>query len=200
MLIGIAGGSGAGKTAFINALRGLFADTQLGLLSEDNYYKPRELQQTDDRGVINFDIPGAIDRKAFITDLRKLKRRLAVERLEYTYNNERATARKIRIEPPPDYLVEGLFILHDASTRHLLDLAVLIHASDDKKIIRRIHRDQTERNYPLEDVLYRYQHHVAPAYQKYIEPYLADIDVIINNNRHFEKGLAMLAAYIREQL
>ena len=82
----------------------------------------------------------------------------------------------------------------------MLDLSVLIHAKDNLKIIRRINRDKTERNYPLEDVLYRYEHHVAPAYDKYIDPYIDELDLIINNNKSFDRGVDVLTAFIREHL
>lgn len=197
-MIGISGGSGAGKTAFIRALRDLFDEQELGLISEDNYYKPRALQTRDAQGVINFDIPEAIDHEAFIEDLKQLKAHREISREEYTFNNQLAHAKTIVVKPAPVYLVEGLFILHHEDTRSMLDLTVLIHAKDNLKIIRRINRDQLERNYPLEDVLYRYQHHVAPAYEKYIEPYLDELDIIINNNRSFDKGIQLLAAYVRQ--
>jgi uridine kinase len=96
--------------------------------------------------------------------------------------------------------VEGLFILYHEDTRKLLDLSLLIHAKDNLKIIRRINRDKEERNYPLEDVLYRYQYHVAPAYEKYIDPYIEELDIIINNNQSFGRGVDLLSAYIREHL
>ncbi|MBK9107381.1 MAG: uridine kinase [Saprospiraceae bacterium] len=198
MLIGISGGSGAGKTAFIRALRAQFSEQQLGLISEDNYYKPRHLQQSDDKGVINFDIPDAIDHEAFMRDMQHLRKNEVVSRLEYTFNNDHHEAKTVTVLPAAVYLVEGLFILHHEDTRELLDLTVLIHAKDNLKIIRRITRDKTERNYPLEDVLYRYQHHVAPAYEKYIEPYLDEIDIIINNNKSFDKGVDLIAAYIHK--
>lgn len=198
MLIGISGGSGAGKTAFIRALRTRFSEFQLGLISEDNYYRPRHMQVCDDQGIINFDIPGAIDHDAFMEDLNRLRQNERVDRLEYTFNNDQREAKTITIHPAPVYLVEGLFILHHEDTRMLLDLTLLIQAKDNLKIIRRINRDKTERNYPLEDVLYRYQHHVAPAYEKYIEPYLDEIDIIINNNKSFDKGVDLIAAYIQK--
>lgn len=200
MLIGISGGSGAGKTAFIKQLRTLFSESELGLISEDNYYKPRQLQLKDDNGVINFDIPEAIDHNAFILDLKKLKQGQLIERQEYTFNNDGQIPKTIVIYPAPVYLVEGLFILHNQDTRDMLDLKVLIQAKDNLKIIRRITRDKEERNYPLEDVLYRYQHHVAPAYEKFIEPYLSEIDIIINNNTSFDKGIDLMAAFIRQHL
>jgi uridine kinase len=200
MFIGICGGSGAGKTAFINALRNHFNESELGLISEDNYYYPANLQKLDFNGVVNYDIPEAIDHEAFISDLNKLKSGILVERKEYTFNNDLQSAKLIRILPAKVYIVEGLFILHHADTKDLLDLTVLIHAKENLKIIRRINRDREERNYPLEDVLYRYQYHVTPAYEKYIDPYVDELDIIINNNQNFDRGVELLTAFIKAHL
>ncbi len=200
MFIGICGGSGAGKTAFINALRNQFNESELGLISEDNYYYPADLQKLDINGVVNYDIPEAIDHEAFIADLNKLKSGILVERKEYTFNNDLQSAKMIRIQPAKVYIVEGLFILYHTDTRDMLDLTILIHAKENLKIIRRINRDREERNYPLEDVLYRYQYHVTPAYEKYIDPYVDELDIIINNNQNFDRGVELLTAFIRARL
>ena len=200
MFIGICGGSGAGKTAFINTLRKKFNESELGVISEDNYYFPIELQRADDNGIINFDIPQAIDHGSFISDLHRLKDGKKVERKEYTFNNDLQTGKIISISPAQVYLVEGLFILYHTDTKNLLDLTLMIHAKDNLKIIRRINRDREERNYPIEDVLYRYQYHVTPAYAKYIDPYVDELDLIINNNQNFDRGVDLLSHYIRANL
>lgn len=196
MIIGITGGSGSGKTAFIRELRNRFGEDQLAIISEDNYYRPRQEQMADENGVLNFDIPEAIEDSALISDILKLKNGQAIIRTEYTFNNDRLSPREIKTTAAPVIIVEGLFILHRQEIRSLINLSVLIHARDELKLIRRIHRDQQERNYPLDDVLYRYQHHVSPAYQKYIAPYLDEIDLTINNNKHFRNGVDLLASYI----
>ncbi len=196
MNIGITGGSGSGKTAFIRELRNRFGEDQLAIISEDNYYRPRQEQMADENGVLNFDIPEAIEDSALISDILKLKNGQAIVRTEYTFNNDRLSPREIKTTAAPVIIVEGLFILHRQEIRSLMNLSVLIHARDELKLIRRIHRDQQERNYPLDDVLYRYQHHVSPAYQKYIAPYLDEVDLTINNNKHFRNGVDLLASYI----
>ncbi|MBK9270103.1 MAG: uridine kinase [Saprospiraceae bacterium] len=200
MVIGITGGSGSGKTAFIKAIRNKFSGNQLAIISEDNYYKPRNEQKADLSGVLNFDIPEAIDENKFVEDVHKLIGGSAVRLKEYTFNNQLATVNEIQIDPAPILIVEGLFILHRPRIRNLLDLSILIHARDELKLIRRIRRDQEERNYPLEDVLYRYENHVSPAYQLYIQPYLDKVDLSINNNDHFTQGVEILAAYISVKL
>ncbi len=198
MFIGISGGSGSGKTSFIQELKNTFGPADLGVISEDNYYKEWKYQLKDENGVINFDIPEAIDHEALIQDLQALQLNQTIVRDEYTFNNPVNTSKKIIIHPAKVYILEGLFIFHQKTIRDLLSLKVLIHAKDELKIIRRINRDQNERNYPIDDVLYRYQHHVAPAYQNFIQPYIEDLDLIINNNRNFNGALALFKAYIRE--
>lgn len=199
-VIGISGGSGSGKTTFINALREHFSKEELCIVSQDEYYIAREDQVEDLEGVKNFDLPGSIDSKAFVLDVKKLKRGETVHRKEYTFNNELKQANIIEYLPAKVILVEGLFVLHDSNIRKLLDLKVFIEAKENLKVIRRIKRDRVERNYPLEDVLYRYQNHVLPSFEKYILPYKSIADIIINNNISYDKGLAVLKGYIQSIL
>ncbi len=199
-LIGISGGSGSGKTAFIQYLRQYFSERELALISEDNYYHSIEYQHLDENGVHNFDVPQAIDHEAFLRHLELLKRGQAIRKKEYTFNNKNAVAKEVVIQPAPVIIAEGLFIFHHTDIRNQFDLKVLIDAKDELKIIRRIKRDQIERNYPLDDVLYRYQHHVAPAFTKYIMPYLGEVDIVINNNKGYEKAGCIIRAYIESLL
>lgn len=200
MIIGITGGSGSGKTAFIKELRSRFTENQLAIISEDNYYKPRNLQTEDPNGVLNFDIPEAIDEQRLINDVQTLLKGQSVALREYTFNNDLASPKEIKVLPAPVLIVEGLFILHRPLVRSLLNLSILIHARDELKLIRRIKRDQQERNYPLEDVLYRYQYHVSPAYQQFIQPYLDKIDLTIHNNDHFGIGVEIISSYILSKM
>ena len=199
-LIGITGGSGSGKTSFIRQLREGLPDDRVCLLSMDDYYVPRERQEKDERGVHNFDRPGSIHRKEFVRDLRLLLRGKTVQRQEYVFNNELAEARLLTFYPAPVIIVEGLFVFHYKEVRKLLDLKLFLHAKDNLKVVRRIKRDRVERNYPLEDVLYRYEHHVLPAYEKYVHPHRERADLIVNNNTDFNMGLAVVRAFVEKQL
>jgi len=165
-LIGITGGSGAGKTSFIKQLKEYFSDAELTVISQDDYYLPREFQKKDRRGIINFDLPKAIDKKAFIRDVKKLLEGETVKRKEYTFNNEKAAPKFHTFKPAKIIIVEGLFVFHYKKMREMMDLTVYLSAMENLKVIRRIKRDRIERNYPLEDVLYRYENHVLPAFQK----------------------------------
>ena len=199
-IIGITGGSGAGKTTLIKLLRDAFSDDELCVVSQDDYYRPREEQKTDKLGVINFDLPSSIDRKAFKEDIKKLLQGETIKRLEYTFNNDQATPKMLTFSPTPVIIVEGLFVFHLKKIRKLLDLKVFMQAKENLKVIRRITRDQIERNYPLDDVLYRYQNHVLPTYEKYILPYMHQADIIINNNRSMKMGVETMKALIRDKV
>jgi len=195
-LIGITGGSGSGKTTFIKELRVRCSESQLCIISQDEYYKVREDQVEDLEGVKNFDLPSSIDNKAFILDIKKLRRGEAVSRKEYTFNNKQKEASIIEYKPAKVIIVEGLFVFYNSQIKRMLDLKIFLQAKENLKVIRRIKRDRMERNYPLDDVLYRYENHVMPTYQKYIEPFLPEADLVVNNNVSFEKGLDVVTAFI----
>ena len=199
-VIGIAGGSGSGKTTFIEKIRSRFSEDEVCIISQDNYYKPREQQEIDRQGIKNFDLPSSLNLDEYLADINRLSNGQVVERVEYTFNNELKDAAIIKLQPAPIIIAEGLFVFVNDSLKKAYDLKIMIDATDDKKIIRRIKRDRLERNYPLEDVLYRYEHHVVPSYFQYIEPHKQDADIIINNNDSFSNGLAVLEAFIKSKL
>jgi len=200
LIIGITGGSGSGKTTFVKKLRERFSEDELCIVSQDEYYKPKERQKADDQGVINFDLPDSIDKKAFRQDILTLISGAPVHRKEYTFNNPEASARELVFKPAPIILVEGIFVLHFRRIRSLIDLKVFLYAKENLKVIRRIRRDQKERNYGLEDVLYRYEHHVLPAFEQFVKPYIGEADIVINNNHDLELGIAVISGYLRNCL
>lgn len=199
-IIGITGGSGSGKTSFIKELRQAFSEKELCIISQDDYYFPREQQEVDENGIQNFDLPSSIDKKNFLHDIEKLIAGETIEKLEYTFNNKEATPDVKYFRPAPIIIVEGLFVFHYKKIRKLLDLKVFFYAQENLKVIRRIKRDQVERGYAIEDVLYRYERHVMPSFKKYIEPYKEDADLIINNNAKFELGLEVITGFIKNKL
>lgn len=199
-VIGIIGGSGSGKTTFIRKIRTSFSDKEVCVVSQDDYYFPIHKQQRDARGIENFDLPESIDKKALRKDIIKLINGETISRPEYVFNNEVAEPRMLTFYPAPIIVVEGLFIFHYTKIRQLLDLKLYIHAKENLKVIRRIRRDRLERNYPLDDVLYRYENHVLPAFEKYVQPYIEISDIIINNNEHFEMGLEVVLGFFKSQL
>ncbi len=199
-LIGITGGSGSGKTTFLADIVQSFSKEELCVISLDDYYHPREKQAKDDLGVSNFDLPTSIDSKAFLADIQKLLNGQIVTRKEYTFNNDEKAPKILTFRPAPILIVEGLFIFYFPEISELIDLKVFVEAKENLKVIRRIKRDRIERNYPLDDVLYRYEHHVLPTFEKYILPFKPTADLIINNNDTFDAAANVFKGFIREKL
>lgn len=198
-IIGITGGSGSGKTTILKKIRERFDLDKVCIVSQDDYYRPREEQETDHEGFQNFDLPKSIDKKAFYNDLEKLSNGESIQRQEYVFNNKEAVPKMLTFNPAPVIVVEGLFVLHYRKIRRLLDLKVYVHAKENLKVIRRIKRDRIERGYPLEDVLYRYEHHVLPSFEKYVLPYMEVADIVVNNNETFDNGLEVLLGFIQSK-
>lgn len=199
-IIGITGGSGSGKTTFIQALKEAFTKDEICFVSQDDYYHEQELQKIDENGVVNYDRPGSINKKEFERDVKRLSEGETVTRDEYMFNNDAKKPKLLVFEPAPIIIVEGIFVFHYKKMRKQLDLKVFIDAKENLKVIRRIVRDKVERNYPLDDVLYRFEHHILPSYEKYILPYRDKADLVINNNVHFNNGLEVFKGFLSKKL
>lgn len=198
--IGITGGSGSGKTYLIENLSRRFKVDEVCLISQDNYYRLREEQLTDENGVQNFDLPTAIDHEHFYRDLLELKGGRSISKIEYTFNNPNATPKTIELLPAPILIVEGIFVQYFKEIESELDLKIFIEAKDHVKLSRRIRRDNEQRGYDLDDVLYRYQHHVMPVYEKCIEPLKHNSDLVIPNNSHFDRAIEVLVLSLKARL
>lgn len=193
-VVGITGGSGSGKTLFMNKL--LEELPNASLHSMDNYYIEIDKQPRDANGIENFDKLESIDIDKFTEDLKTLISGQTIELDEYTFNNDKQTAKKIRIESSEVILVEGIFVLAMESIRELLDLKLYVDAPDYLMMSRRIIRDAEERGYDLNDVLYRYQHHVTPAFKKHIEPSKQWADLVIPNHVNFDPALKVISSFL----
>ena len=199
-IIGITGGSASGKTYFLHSLLSHFTEDEICLISQDNYYKTKDLVPKDENKVENFDLPESIDFELFEQHITDLKNGKEVRMKEYTFEKEDAVAKELVFKPAPIIVVEGIFVFHDQYIANLLDLKVFIDALEHIKIRRRIIRDNNERGYDLDSVLYRWENHVAPTYEKFIRPTKQDADIIINNNKHFENGLEILTSFLNRIL
>jgi uridine kinase len=198
--IGITGGSGSGKTFFLKNLAEQFTEEEICFISQDNYYRPRDQQMEDEKGVKNFDLPEAIDHKQFYEDILQLKRGEVLRKTEYVFNNPNVTPKNLVFKPAPVIVIEGLFIQYFPDIEKELDLKIFIEAKDYVKLSRRIRRDSEERGYDLDDVLYRYHHHVMPVYEKLIAPLKHNADMVIPNNSSFHRALEVLMLAIRAKL
>lgn len=195
-IIGVSGCSGSGKTLFINKLMSGFKQEEVCLISQDNYYRKRDEQPIDENGIQNFDMPDSIDMDAFLIDIKKLMMGEKIIIKEYTFNNPNQPDNLIEFNPAPVIILEGIFIFFVEKIRKLIDLKVFIDAHEHIMLKRRILRDKEERGYDLADVLYRYEKHVMPTFYKYILPYKSKCDLVINNNRSFDKGVEVIKSHI----
>jgi uridine kinase len=191
-IVGITGGSASGKTFFLHSLLSRFTDTEICLISQDNYYRPLHEQVKDANGVVNFDLPESINFRLYAQHIADLRASRTVMMQEYTFNNPLLQPRMLTFRPSPIVVVEGIFVFHFPEIADLLDLKVFIDAKEHIKLKRRIVRDQEERNLTLE--------HVVPTYEKYIKPHKEDADIIITNNAHFTKGLDVLTAFLKNKV
>lgn len=199
-IVGIAGGSASGKTSFLQDLRAALPEDSISVISQDNYYLPKELQMCDEQGEINFDLPGSINREAFARDLRKLISGVSIEREEYGFNNCSHDSRMVRVDPAPIIVMEGLFVFYYEEIRNLLDLKVYIDVREEVKLKRRILRDALERGYNEATVRYQWQNHVMPSYNKFLRPYRDSADIIITNNTTYHPGLQVLSNHFQHIL
>lgn len=170
------------------------------MVSQDNYYKEKNMQPIDAKGVPNYDTEHSLDIENFALDLQKLKNGEEVHKLEYTFNSPGREPKVLVFKPAPVLIVEGLFLFHQPTLLPLLDLKLFVDARPEIRLSRRIRRDATERGYDLNDVLYRYQFHHAPIYDRLIEPLRHEVDLIIPNNHQFEKAADVLAVFIRQKV
>lgn len=199
-LIGITGGSASGKTFFLKELLSNFNPSDVCLISQDNYYIPRDEQPVDENGVQNFDLPISIDAKAFAADILKIKSGQDFERIEYTFNNPNVVPKMLQYKAAPIVVIEGLFVMHFKEVKDLLDLKLFIDVKPHIKLKRRIIRDKEERGYELDDVLYRFEKHVMPTFDKYLEPLKGEADLIIPNNKGFMNALSVINGFLKSKL
>lgn len=199
-IVGITGGSASGKTSILHDIKSQLSPEAVSVVSQDNYYKPIEEQQSDEQGKINFDLPTSINRSAFFHDLMALKEGKTLQRLEYTFNNKEKEPEIVEVKPAPIIIIEGLFIFYFEEIRNQIDLKVYIDAKDEVKLKRRLKRDSEERGYTSDVVQYQWNNHVLPSYYQYLRPYRDDVDLIITNNEGYHKGLDVLITFLKNKI
>lgn len=200
LIIGIAGGSGSGKTFFLNSFLHHFKQDEVTLLSQDDYYIPAGEMTQEENKLYNFDLPSTIDADQFLVDIKKLIKGEEVYKKEYNFNNPLAVVKILEIKPAPILIVEGLFILHFKEIAELLHQRIFIEANEDVALKRRIKRDGMERGYPEEDVLYKWHNHVVPAYKEFLLPYKDECHKIIINNTDTPEHIIAVTEEITNEL
>ncbi len=199
-IVGIAGASGSGKTLFLNCFLNHFEPDQIALLSQDNYYKPKENQPIDKNGQVNFDLPECIDNGGLLADLKDLMSGKTISKKEYTFNVAEKDATMLIIRPASIILVEGIFIFHFQEIARLFNLRVFLEADEGITLNRRLKRDIDERGYTHEMILYQWKNHVLPAYINYLLPYKNMADRIILNNTQVTEDIFLASEKLSDEL
>ncbi|HEY0899640.1 MAG TPA: uridine kinase [Sphingobacteriaceae bacterium] len=199
-VIGIAGGSGSGKTFFLRCFLNHFTQGEVCLVSQDDYYHPVGEMTAEENKLYNFDLPSTIDDALFTKDINALLAGDTVFKKEYTFNNSSAIPKILEIRSAPIIIVEGLFILHFKEIADLLDLKIFIDTEEDVALQRRLKRDLIERGYSEDDILYKWMNHVLPAYKEFLLPYKGDCNKVIVNNTQVAEDIMKIAEEISADL
>jgi uridine kinase len=179
MVIGIAGGTGSGKTTVVKKIMNLFPKKDVVLLSQDNYYKDNGHLTEEEKKNTNFDHPDAIEFSLLANHVEDLKNQKAIEQPIYSYLTCSRSKETIHTDPKKAIIVEGILILTDKKLREKMDICVYVDAPADERLIRVIQRDIVERGRDVNEVLKRYLETVKPMHEQYIEPTKKFADIIL---------------------
>jgi uridine kinase len=200
LIIGIAGGTGSGKTTVVNQILNELPDTEVGIISQDSYYKENKNMSFDERALINFDHPRAIDFELLVTHLKELKKGNTIDQPVYSFVTHNRTSDTVTTHARKVMLVEGILILTNPELRELFDIKVYVHADSDERLIRRLKRDISERGRDLDEVLNRYQTTLKPMHEQFIEPTKAFADIIIPNDKYNTVAIDVVRAVINQRI
>ena len=199
LTIGIAGGTGSGKTTITRRLQRQFGG-RVCTLYHDNYYKSHDDLTYEERTRLNYDRPDAFDTDLLVEQLRELQQGRSVRCPAYDYTVHNRSDRTILIEPAPVILVEGILILENKALCDAMDIKVFVDADADVRILRRIVRDVRDRGRSLESVVNQYLTTVKPMHEKYVEPSRRRADIIVPEGGHNEVAMALLIERVRAHL
>ena len=200
LIIGIAGGTGSGKTTVVNQIINELPPNEVGVISQDSYYKDTSHLSYDERVKINFDHPKAIDFDLLVAHLKQLKSGKTIDQPIYSFVDHNRTGKTILTEPKPVMIVEGILILTHPDIRDMFDIKIFVHADSDERLIRRLKRDIAERGRDLDEVLSRYQTTLKPMHQQFIEPTKEFADIIIPTNRYNTVAVDMVRTIIHQKI
>ena len=200
LIIGIAGGTGCGKTTVVNQILNELPEGEVGVISQDSYYMDTTHLSYDERIKINFDHPRSIDFELLETHLKELKQGQPIEQPVYSFVKHNRTGDTINTKPRKVMIVEGILILTNPELREMFDIKIFVHADSDERLIRRLKRDITERGRDIDEVLTRYQTTLKPMHQQFIEPMKEYADIIIPNNKYNTVAVDIVKTIINQNL
>ncbi|MFA7615373.1 MAG: uridine kinase [Moheibacter sp.] len=201
LIIGIAGGTGSGKTTVVQKIMRNLETENVLVISQDNYYRNHPDLPFDQRVKINFDHPRSIDFELLTQDIELLKKGKTIEQPVYSFITHNRTEEVILTHSKDVIIVEGILVLTHPDLRNLFDLKIFVHADSDERLIRRIQRDIQERGRDLQEVLDRYRTTLKPMHEQFIEPSKNHADIIIPNmKKQNDPAIRVLATLIKDKL
>jgi len=200
LIIGIAGGTGCGKTTVVNQIINEIPEEEVGVISQDSYYNDLSHLSYEERSKINFDHPRAIDFKLLGEHLSILREGKPIDQPVYSFPKHNRSKDTIRTHPRKVMIVEGILILTHPEIRKMFDIKIYVHADSDERLIRRLKRDINERGRDIEEVLLRYQTTLKPMHDQFIEPTKEYADIIIPNNKYNTVAVDIVRTIITDKL
>ena len=200
LIIGIAGGTGSGKTSVVQQIVEELPKDEVCIISQDSYYHDTSDLSYTEREKINFDHPKAIDFELLVLHLKELKKGNTIEQPVYSFVDHNRTKETLKTFPKKVVIIEGILIFTHPEIRELFDVKVYVHADSDERLIRRLRRDISERGRDLNEVLNRYQSTLKPMHQEFIEPTKEYADIIIPTNRYNTVAVKLIRTIIHQRL
>ncbi|MGJ8667051.1 MAG: uridine kinase [Patiriisocius sp.] len=200
LIIGIAGGTGCGKTTVVQQIIEQLPVDEVCVISQDSYYKETSHLTYDQRAAINFDHPNSIDFELLHKHLQLLRDGKSFEQPVYSFVEHNRTKETVTTRPKKVVIVEGILILTHPEIRDMFDIKVYVHADSDERLIRRLKRDIAERGRDIDEVLTRYQTTLKPMHQQFIEPTKEFADIIIPTNKYNTVAVDLIRTIIADRL
>ncbi len=196
VIIGIAGGSGSGKTTVIRKIMGALDASSVAVIEHDAYYKDLRHLSAEERLSVNFDHPNSLETSLLLTHIQQLLAGQAIEKPTYDYNRHTRHEATIHITPKPIIIVDGILVLAESALADLMDIKIFVDTDGDVRLLRRIRRDIEERGRSIENILTQYERTVRPMYIQFVEPSKRRADVIIPRGGHNQVAIEMVVARI----
>ena len=200
LIIGIAGGTGSGKTTVVSQIIEELPESEVCVISQDSYYKDTSHLSYEERVKINFDHPQAIDFELLVAHLKELRKGNPIDQPVYSFVEHNRTSDTIKTYPKKVVIVEGILILTHPDIREMFDVKLFVHADSDERLIRRLKRDISERGRDLNEVLSRYQSTLKPMHMEFIEATKEVADIIIPTNRYNTVAVKLIQNIIHQRL